>query len=66
MTMTMSSEAKTAHPSQLEFFMTESEVAEHWRLKPHTLRNARYRGEWLPYVKHPAGSIRYRVTGSPT
>jgi len=48
-------------PTDLPFLMTEAEVATHQRLKPHTLRNARYRGEGLPHVRTPTGSIRYRL-----
>jgi hypothetical protein len=47
---------------EMEWLLTEAEVARHWRVKPGTLRNARYRGDGLPYVKTATGSIRYRLS----
>jgi hypothetical protein len=45
-----------------EIVLTEREVAEHYRLKPESLRNARCQGRGLlPWIKTPTGHIRYRL-----
>jgi hypothetical protein len=45
-----------------EIYLTSEQVAEHYRITPAALRNARYRGDGLPFIKTPTGGVRYRLS----
>ena len=43
-----------------DVFMTPNQLAARWSMDAATLANTRHRGEGLPFVKLPGGSVRYR------
>lgn len=45
-----------------ESYLTPQELADRWRIETMTLANQRSRGEGLPYLKTPSGSIRYKLS----
>lgn len=46
----------------VEILLTTEEVAQHYRMSEEAMRNARCRGEGLPWVKTPTGGVRYRLS----
>jgi len=53
----------SATPPELDdVFLTVDELADRWRLEVQTLANVRSKGEGIPYVKLPSGSIRYKLS----
>ncbi len=44
-----------------DIFLTPQQLADRWQLDTGTLSNLRARGEGVPFVKLPSGSVRYKV-----
>jgi hypothetical protein len=49
-------------PAFDDILLTVDELSERWRLSVQSLANLRSKGEGVPYVKLPSGSIRYKLS----